>query len=269
MTVACATTAFSKLPLEAALAGVHDLGFTRVDLLAVEGWAHLMPSDLVRNYDTAVARVDSALRANHLSLAAINVGFTPALHDRSNEAIVMRCNQTRALVRFMLQHHITVAALQPRERDHSRPFETVLADSAESLKEIVDIAEGTGVTFALECHSGSVAESLITALELLHMVPGLKVDYDPSHLVMHEVELEDSEPLLSKAAIIHLRDSAPGKMQTAFGEGIIDFDWLLKRSKAMRFHGDVVVEYLDGEGQEDVKPDILATRHKIEQYFPG
>lgn len=267
MSIACATTAFSKLPLEAALAAVRELGFTRVDLLAVEGWAHLMPSDLVKNYDAATARVDSALRANHLSLASINIGFTPKLHDRSSEAIVTRCSQARAMVRFMLQHHVTVATIQPRERAHDRPFEAVLADSAESLNEIVDIAEGTGITFALECHSGSVAESLTSALELLHMVPGLKVDYDPSHLVMHEIELEDSEPLLNKAAVIHLRDAAPGQMQTAFGEGTTDFDWLLRRIKAMRFKGDVIVEYLDSDKQVDVKLDIIAMRRKIEEYL--
>ncbi|MHB9034820.1 MAG: sugar phosphate isomerase/epimerase family protein, partial [Anaerolineae bacterium] len=259
----------SKLPLEAALAGVHELGFTRVDLLAVEGWAHLMPSDLVRNYDSTVARVDTALRTNHLSLASMNIGFTSALHDRSSEAIVSRCNQIRALLRFMLQHHVLVATVQPRERDRTRPFDSVLADTAESLKEVVDIAEGTGITFALECHSGSVAESLVSALELLHMVPGLKIDYDPSHLVMQEIELEDSEPLLNKAAIIHLRDAAPGKMQVGFGKGTTDFDWLLKRCKNTHFRGDVVVEYLDNEDGSDIRPDILAMRKKIEQYFPG
>lgn len=269
MAIACSTTAFSKQPLEVALSEIHELGFTRVDLLAVEGWAHMMPSDLVRSYDVTSAHVDAALRANHLTLASVNVGFTSALHDRSSEAVVTRNAQTRALVRFMLQHRITVATIQPRELAHDRPFETVLSDSAESLNEIVDVAEGTGITFALECHSGSVAESLTTALELLHMVPQLKVDYDPSHLIMHEIELEDSEPLLSKAAIIHLRDSALGHMQTPFGKGTMDFDWLLKRCKAMRYRGDFVVEYLDGEGQEDIKPDIVALRKKITQYFPG
>lgn len=269
MAIACSTTAFSKQPLEVALFGIRELGFTRVDLLAVEGWAHMMPSDLVRNYDATSAHVDAALRANHLTLATVNVGFTPALHDRSSDAIVTRNAQTRALVRFMLQHRITVATIQPRERAHDRPFETVLSDSAESLNEIVDVAEGTGITFALECHTGSVAESLITALELLHMVPQLKVDYDPSHLIMHEIELLDSEPLLSKAAIVHLRDAALGHMQTHFGQGTTDFDWLLKRCKAMRFRGDFVVEYLDGEGQEDIKSDIIALRKKITQYFPG
>lgn len=268
MAIACSTTAFSKQPLEVAFSEIHELGFTRVDLLAVEGWAHMMPSDLVRSYDDTSAHVDAALRANHLTLASVNVGFTSALHDRSSEAVVTRNAQTRALVRFMLQHRITVATIQPRELAHDRPFETVLSDSAESLNEIVDVAEGTGITFALECHTGSVAESLTSALELLHMVPQLKVAYDPSHLIMHELELEDSEPLLSKAAIVCLRDSAPGHIQAPFGLGTMDFDWLLKRCKAMRYRGDFVVEYLDGEGQEDIKPDIVALRKKITQYFP-
>lgn len=267
MPISCATTAFSRLSLEEALAGVYSLGFSRVDLLAVEGWAHLMPSDLVRSYDATVSRLDAALKANHLTLSSINAGFATALEDRSEEAVVSRCNQTRALVRFMLQHRINVAALQPGKHDPGRSFEVALADTAESLREITDIAEGTGITFALECHSGSIAESLTTALELLQMVPGLKVDYDPSHVVMQGIELEDSQPLVDKAAIIHLRDAAPGEMQTSFGKGVIDFDWLLGYCKARRFRGDLVVEYLDNETQEDIKADILAMRRKIEQYF--
>jgi sugar phosphate isomerase/epimerase len=269
MAIACASVAFSKQPLEAALASVRELGFSYVDLLAVEGWAHIMPSDLVRNYDGTTARVDAALRANHLQLSSINIGFTSAIQDRSSEAVVTRNAQTRALVRFMLQHRLTVAAIQPRERTHDRPFETLLSDSAESLNEIIDVAEGTGITFALECHTGSVAESLTSALELLHMVPQLKVAYDPSHLVMHEIELEDSEPLLNKAANIYLRDAALDKIQTHFGQGTIDFDWLLKRCKARHFRGDIVVEYLDGDGEEDIRPDIIALHKKIAQYFPG
>ncbi|NLV75106.1 MAG: sugar phosphate isomerase/epimerase [Chloroflexi bacterium] len=267
MPIACATTAFSRRSLEDALAAVRELGFSKVDLLAVEGWAHLMPSELVKDYDGVCARLNNAFKANHLSLATLNIGFSPALYDRSCQAIVTRLSQAKAIVRLMLEHRVCVATLQPGGRAKDRSFEQGMSDSAESLRELVDVAEGTGVTFALECHSGSVAESVPSALELLERVPGLKVDYDPSHAVMQSIDLEDTEPLMDRAAIVHLRDASPEVMQTRYGEGTTDFDWVLKRLRARRFRGIVGVEYLDTEGQEDIGPDIKALYQKIMEYF--
>jgi len=50
MPIACSTTAFTRLPLEGALRAIGALGFAHVDLVAIEGWVHVMPSDLVSDY---------------------------------------------------------------------------------------------------------------------------------------------------------------------------------------------------------------------------
>jgi sugar phosphate isomerase/epimerase len=41
MVVACSTTGFTRMPLPGALRAIRELGFEYVDLLAIEGRAHI------------------------------------------------------------------------------------------------------------------------------------------------------------------------------------------------------------------------------------
>ena len=265
MVVACSTTGFTRMPLCGALRAIRELGFEYVDLLAIEGWAHIMPSDLVHGYDATLTNVRKLLDEVALVPVAINTAVEPLTHDRSVEACVLRKAQTRALVRMMQELSISVATLGPRQVDRTRPLSEVIQDSAASLREMVAITQQAGITLALECHSGSVAETVTASLELMSLVPGLTMAYDPSHMVMHGIDLRDTLPLIDRAGQVHLRDAALDQMQVPFGQGLTDFDWLLETLKERRYRGHISIEYLD-DGKNDVSQDILAMRAKLAEH---
>jgi sugar phosphate isomerase/epimerase len=244
MAVACSTSIRSGSSLEKALADIASIGIPQVDLLAIDGWVHIHPSDLVRDFDGTVAKVDSFLKQYGLTPIALNTGVGPQLHDRSDAANERRMRETDALIRLMQHYSITLAALQPRNPDPSRPYAEVLQDCIATLCEQVDAGRAAGITFALELHINSPFKTLEQAQMLLDALPDLPLIYDPSHFVMQGIDLKETLWLLPYAAHVHLRDADRNKMQVPFGTGAIDFDWLLGVLKDSGYAGNFSIEYL-------------------------
>jgi sugar phosphate isomerase/epimerase len=101
----------------------------------------------------------------------------------------------------------------------------------------------------------------------MRLVPELRFAYDPTHFVMNGIALQDTLPLLEKSVQVHLRDAAPGEMQTHFGQGAVDFDWILTQFQKRDYRGHFSIEYLEREG-EDLSDDVIRLRDKIAQFFP-
>lgn len=267
MAIACATSLFCRSSLEEALSGIRGLAFDKIDLAMIDGWIHVNTTDLAHDYQGTLARVDSLLQKYELTPILVNMGVSSQLHDRSPEGKSKRQAETEALIRFMNHYGIAVSAVQPRTPDPSRPRGEVLRDSAATMRDLVAMAKGTGVTFALECHVRSIVETMAEAQEMMRLVPELAIAYDPTHQVMQGVPLSDTLPLLERAAYVALRDACPGHGQASYGEGTVDFDWILRRLKERGYQGHFSVEYLAEKG-EDLREDVLQMKAKIAEYFP-
>lgn len=268
MAIACATCLFSRSSLETALRGIREMGFQWIDLAMIDRWIHVNPTDLVRDFQGTLGHVDSLLRQYQLVPIVVNSGLSPLLHDRSEDAQSRRQAETEALIRFMNHYGIAVSAVQPRTPDPTRPRREVLADSAATMRDMMSMASGTGVTFALECHSGSIVETMAEVREMMQLVPELTYAYDPTHFVMKGERLEDTLPLLERASYVALRDAKLGHIQARYGEGVVDFDWILRRLKECGYQGDLSIEYLEEEGV-DLRDDVVRLRDKIAEWFPA
>jgi sugar phosphate isomerase/epimerase len=109
-----------------------------------------------------------------------------------------------------------------------------------------------------------VAEKYEDTLRMVDTIPGLKLAYDPSHFVMTEQRLADSEPLLNHTAHVHLRNAVVGNFQAAMDEGILDFDWVLGALKSHGYEGYVAIEYIDGREDYDIEEQIVKLKNVIE-----
>jgi sugar phosphate isomerase/epimerase len=244
MAVACSTSIRSGASLEEALTAIASIGIPKVDLLTIDGWVHVHPSDLVRDFEGMVTQVDVLLKQYGVTPIALNTAVGPQLHDRSDEANERRSRETEALIRLMQHYNITLAAIQPRNPDPLRPYPDVLQDCIATLRQQTAAGAESGITFALELHINSPFETLAQAQMLLEELPELALVYDPSHFVMQGIDLSETTWLLQHAAHVHLRDADRDKMQVAFGTGAIDFDWLLGVLKDSGYAGDFSIEYL-------------------------
>jgi predicted dehydrogenase/sugar phosphate isomerase/epimerase len=263
--VACSTSAF-KMPLDQALATVRRLGFENVDLIAIPGWDHIDTARLANDFDAESRRIDALLRLNQLKPIAMNMALG-TLHDRTSpEQNAQRLKQAEAVARLMNRLGISFASFYPGYRADKRDWEQVLADEVATIKELVGVAARHGVVFGVELHAATPFETVEQGTRLLSAIPELKVAYDPSHYAMQGIDLKLTEPLIARAAQVHLRDAAREKMQTPTGRGVVDFDWIHGALKRTGYHGGVSIEYLPGlEGGVD--PSILALKKRVEAWM--
>jgi len=264
MHIACSTTAGYKQDLPTALRSIREHGFTSVDLLAIDRWAHIDPGDLADQGETGETRIAEMLDRYQLSATALNIGTRSDLHDRSAEAIADRRREMSAMVGLMQRLAIPVAVLQPRGRDAMRPQAEVLRDCAATWRELRAIADQGGVALALELHIFSPVEMLDQARALIELLPELQVVYDPSHLVMQGVPIRETEWLLDRSIHVHLRDAAYGHMQTRLGQGAVDFEWLFHALRQRDYTGPVSIEYLQDD-HYDVFEDVCRLKAMAEQ----
>jgi len=263
--IACSSGLFHQLLLEHALRGIAKLGFRRVDLLAVEGWNHINPSHAADDVNAVDARLQQALEAAGVELDAFNMGFSTALHERRPAACERRQAEAAAMAELMSRYNLTAASLVPGRPDGQLSAETQIERSVASLREIVAVTRPYGLTIALECHVDSIMEDPAIAARILDEVPGLTVAYDPSHLIMQGIALEDTGPLLDRVGRVHLRDAARGEMQVRYGRGELDLDRLLALLAEHGYRGGYSIEVLDPWGSRAARRDVQALQRALSE----
>ena len=249
MRIACSTSAF-KVPLDEALARVAGLGFEAVDLICIPGWGHVVPADLAADFEPAASRIEQALHQAGLTTVAMNLAV-PHTHQRDDAQVnADRLKYVGAVTRLMNRLGVSVCSFYPGYRAEGRDWEAVLADSVETIREMLRAAAGAGVTLAVEPHFATPYETVEQGQRLLEALPELTVAYDPSHYALQEIPLSQTESLLDRASHVHLRDAAPGKMCVPYGQGTVDFDWLMAALADRGYDGNFSIEYLPKEGSD-------------------
>ncbi|MGF1448394.1 MAG: sugar phosphate isomerase/epimerase family protein [Opitutales bacterium] len=267
--IACSTSVRCGYDLAEAVAAIQSGGFKQIDLLAIDGWVHVNTSDLVADFESTVAGVDALLQPAGLTPVAMNTGVGVQLWERSDADNERRRNETDALLRFLGHYGVKTAVLQPRNKDESRSWDEVLKDCVDTLNEQRAMAAERGITLCLELHVNSPFESEMQARRLLEVIPDLPVVYDPTHFVMQGMDIRETTWIMKNAGHSHLRDAAPGKLQAPFGEGEVDFDWVLGTLRDEGYAGLFSIEYLGSKNAEfDVIDSARRLHEKIAEYFP-
>ena len=263
MKIACSTTAYTQKPLEDALRNIASLGFRYVDLLMMEGWAHINPSEIAETPQRYAERVGDLLQKNNLTAIGINGNVSHPLTSQAPAEIQRVQRQAEGLIQFAQSLSIPIVVLQPGRASAEIGFDAAMEASIRSLRSIVSIAQAHNVTLAIETHVNSLAERYDDALHFVNAVPGLKLAYDPSHFVMAGYELAASEVLLLHTAHVHLRNAVRGNFQASMEEGILDFEWVLDALDRNNYMQPIAIEYIDGRNTE-IEPDILALKTLLE-----
>jgi sugar phosphate isomerase/epimerase len=244
--IACSTGIRSTKSLEKACALIHELGFTHIDPLAMEGW-HIKPSRLVADAQGEADRLGALLGKHDLCCAAINLGFlhnlvkcTPEQHAANLDVVRGACVLARAAGTSIL----TVGTGSTGDEDRG----TLLDRLVERLGAVVSVAAEAGRIVALETHAGSIAVYPEVDLELVARCPGLKLTYDPSHFIADRVPVEDTLGLLAHAVHVHLRNARLGHFQETMAKGALDLPWMVDQIIASGYEGAVSIEYIEDCG---------------------
>lgn len=264
MKAACSTAGFTKLPLAEALRNIKELGFSFVDLLMMENWAHINPSELVADPVSKAKKVAEMLSDNELTAIAINSNVSSPINSTDPERLAQNCAELEALAIFAKTLDISVIVVQPGPVDPDRGLEKSRAASMDALRDMIKLADKHGRLISIETHVNSVAEEYADALKMVEEVQGLKIAYDPSHFVMKELDLADSEPMIDYSVHVHLRNAVVGNFQAAMDGGLLDFDWVLGALKKHGYSGYISIEYIDGREGYDIEEQITILKEIIE-----
>ena len=227
---------------------IKELGFQSVDVAAFENWQNINPSELVSdNGDAAAAEVNSLLSETGMTVCSINAGLSRQLSDPDPQALETVKKEFAAVLKFALKINARNITLQPGKLPASGAIEDSIRTLAAALKEISSISKGSGVTVSLEGHQGSILEKPQNSLQIMEGVwPQIGLTYDPSHYVMQQIRLEETEPLLKYTMHVHVRNAAVKKMQASMQDGSVDFAWMVKALKVIDYKGALAVEYFNG-----------------------
>ena len=250
MNIACSTTVFSTRPLEDAFSRISSLGFSSVDILMMENWAHINPSELVDSVTARSKEVAALLKKHGLKAVAINTNVSGNLSSSDPEISSRNLREAEALLVFAKDLEIPVVVFQPGRVEESGNVEESTANSVEALNRICDFAKERDITIAIETHSGSLAEGYQDAMSFVSRVPGLAIAYDPSHFIMMGMDLGESSVLIPHTAHVHLRNAVKGNFQASMPTGNLDFMWVLESIDASGYRGAISIEYLDNRDEE-------------------
>ena len=232
-----ATLTYSQRSLGEALTGVAELGFRRVELAAMAGWAHVDPGEMVGRPAEAADALAALLRPRGLEAVAVNANAAGS-RDAEIQAIA-------ALAEMAERLGIGVITLQP-----ARHGTIGLERDLDRFHRLVAAARPHGVTLAIEPHVGTAAEDPDVARRYAERVDGLGVTLDPSHFVVQGIRPEACRGLWPHVRHVHAREAAPNAIQVPPGEGYPPARGFLDALFAHGYRGHITVEYIDAEARE-------------------
>jgi sugar phosphate isomerase/epimerase len=279
MRLTVATYSFEAIPLEGTFAICKSIGFKGVVIAGFHnrGKASYEPDEVGANPQKFADHLNALLDKYELEAVDFFPQFALNFYDRAlnhpNPDIRKKnFDSFRGIVRFCELTHIPGVTILPGAPFLERTQEQNLQLCGEMLKQCVEIAGEKGIHVYFEPHLESVCDKPELALRMIESAPGVKVALDYSHFVVQYVAVERVHPLLPHTGTFHIRQARPGKVQTRYNEGTIDFVDIIKRLQAVGYSDCLTVEYVCadwyGANEADTLNETVVTKAALESYVP-
>jgi sugar phosphate isomerase/epimerase len=279
MRLSASSYSFEVLPLEATLAIVRHMGFKVVDIAGFHnrGRASYEPDEVGSNpqkfADHLNALLDQyELQANDFFPQFANDFAVRSINDPDPAVVRRNVEAFKGIVRFCAATGMHTITVLPGVDHPGRTREQNLDAAAAGLKQYVDAASAQDITVCFEPHMGSLTNTPELALALVERTPGLKIALDYSHFLLQYISPERVHALMPHTGHFHIRQARPGKLQTRFSEGTLDFVDLANRLKAAGYTGFMSLEYVCSDwydlNQIDTLAETMATKSVLEPHVP-
>ncbi|MGP5682992.1 sugar phosphate isomerase/epimerase family protein [Brachybacterium alimentarium] len=264
--VICSTISFRRLPLDAALGQIGDLGFSGIDLGALPGVCDHVPYELTAE---AVAEVGSTVRGSALAVRSINADIGELNQPLDAEGRAARDHHLEQLLDLAVQIDAPSVVLPCGSQGHA-PIRDLAADIrlvADELRHAAAIAEARDVEIWVEAqHSGRLCFDLDRAGHLIAALQGSGVRsvLDLSHVVASgDDPLAWIEHHASEIAHVHIRDARRGDIHLTPGNGEVDFAAAIAALTASGYGGDFSLELETADVSDAERPAAAARAGRL------
>jgi sugar phosphate isomerase/epimerase len=276
--LSCSSYTFEAIPLEGALAIVKAIGVKAVDIAGFHqrGKASYEPDEVGAHPQHYADHLNALLDKYELKPIDFFPQFGAHPDERSindpDPAVRQKdLDAFRGIVQFCQLTGMHSITLLPGVDHPGKSKDENMAQSAEMLRVCADIAGETGITLCFEPHMGSLAHTPELALELVERAPGAKITLDYSHYLLQYIPLARIHPLIPHTGHFHIRQARPGKLQTRFSEGTLDFLDIAQRLEAAGYQGCMSLEYICSDwydmNQIDTLYETMATKEALQPHL--
>ncbi|MEP7284150.1 MAG: sugar phosphate isomerase/epimerase [Chloroflexota bacterium] len=279
MRLTVASYSFEVLPLEVTLMIAHTMGFKGVDIAGFHnrGRASYEPSEVAANPQKYADHLNGLLAKYELEA----VDFFPqfaldfaerSMNDPDPKVRQQNIDEFRGLVQFCKLTRTPGITVLPGVDHLGIPLEKNLDTAGETFRHLVKIAGDAGVLLHFEAHMGSLTDTPELALALIERAPGTTLTLDYSHFILQYIPIERIHALIPYTGHVHIRPMRPGKLQTRWAKGTVDFVDIAQRLEAVGYKGCLSVEYVCSDwfdsNQVDTLSETIAAKTALESYIP-
>jgi sugar phosphate isomerase/epimerase len=244
MKLGCSTWGMPHVPVDAALAGIAEIGYSAVELTVIPG------------YTTALERLDADERRRIRNLLARHGLDLPAIAGHTSllaaDPDAVRAGMARLKATADLAVDLAVGqtppALNTTTGGPPDRWEELQDRLLERVGELVLHAKGRGVVVAIEPHVGAALDRPERVLWLLREIdsPWLRVNLDFSHFEAAGLPMEECVSALAPYTVhTHVKDvrgRAPAHEFLIPGEGGFDYPGFLRALRDGGYDGAITVE---------------------------
>lgn len=276
MELTCTSFSFPLLPFAKSLHQIALLDIPFADLGAHAEGRHLQPDRIEADPLGEATEVRRAADRVGVGIADLFPTFGHGFRDRpvnTPDRAVRKGNRKRfdAFVEFCRESGCPGITLLPGIVWDGLGPERSFDLACDALTELVEVGRGADLRVSIEPHLESVVEQPERALQLAQAVPGLQLTLDYSHFTANDIPVERVHPLIPFAGHFHARQAAPGRLQTANGEGTLDFADIVSRLHQAGYAGYLCVEYTwqewRGCNTQDVVSESIILRDQLRSYM--
>jgi len=264
----CADFTFPTLPHDKALQLISMMGFKYVDIGLFKDRSHVQPADQLGNPEkTGIAlnrlASDNGLKIDDIFLQSSLDSVEVSINHPDEKVRKKERDQYLRLIDYTLAadcNHLTCLPGSSFD-ENSRAL------SIEEMNWRIEYAKKYGVIYSVEPHIGSVMADPAVCLSMTEEAKGLTLALDYSHFWSQGYTMEQINPLVKHATIVHARGSALGKAQTPFELSTVDFGEMCEEMKRTNYDGCICMEYcyLGWEGLN--RTDNISETMKLRQHL--
>jgi sugar phosphate isomerase/epimerase len=254
MKLACADFTWPLLPHDRVLNLIHMLDIEALDLGLFGDRSHVRPEHVRGDIPMWAGILKERIASAGLELADLFIQAPDFAAMAVNNPDPRQQEEAAVFFRDMLELARRLEApgmtMLPGIRFDDEPWEASIRRSAEGLAWRVEEAARHGIVLSVEGHLGSNVDTPEKLARLVELTPGLKLTLDYTHFTYAGISDAEVEPLLAHTRHFHCRGAAPGRLQTPFGENIIDYRRVIARLRELGYPGYFAIEYVwqDWEG---------------------
>jgi sugar phosphate isomerase/epimerase len=278
MRLTISTHAFEALNLEGTLAISKAMGFKGVDIAGFHnrGKCSYEPDEVGENPQKFADDLNRLLDKYELDAVDFFPQFATSFTERSlndPDPAVREKNfkSMRGIARFCKLASIPGITVLPGADHVGRPLQQNLELAGEGLRKYTDICGEQDVMVRFEPHMSSVAMTPELAIQLVEMAPKALITLDYSHYLVQYIPMDRIHKMIPHTGHVHIRQARPGKLQTRFVEGTVDFLDVARRLEAAGYKYCLSIEYVCSEwydaNQVDTLTETVVTKEALDKHI--